>query len=68
MCCTQHKPVLSLLKEDALDFHMETPCKFLLMGEQVDTLHPGLYSKLTGYLGVFFLKDARCSGPWDFQN
>ena len=46
--------VLSLSKEDALVFHVETPCKFLLMGEQVDTLHPGLYSKLTGYLGVFF--------------
>ena len=36
--------------------------------EQVDTFHPGLYSKLTEYVGVSFLKDARCSEPWAFQN
>ena len=61
-------PCASLNTRDALDFHVETPCKFFLMGEQVDTLHPGLYSKLTGYLGVSFLKDARCSELWAFQN
>lgn len=61
-------PRVALNTRDALDFRVETPCKFFLMGEQVDTLHPGLYSKLTGYLDVSLLKDARCSEPWAFQN
>lgn len=61
-------PRVSLNTRDALVSRVDTAWRFFLTGEQVDTLHPGLYSKLTECLSVSLLKDVRCSEPWDFQN